>query len=100
MTQPFTLVKPDHVFKINPDVVKCPYCEGSLRVSVSAWTLEEDGWVAETVDVECQSEPELGSDEWDDWLEEHSEMPYVYWLPVVSKIERLINLKYRFDLER
>lgn len=100
MTHSFILVKPDRVFSLNPAVIKCPYCEGTLKASVSAWTLNGDGWIAETVDVECQSEPELGSDEWDDWLESHSDMPYVYWLPVVNTIEKAINLKYRFDLEK
>lgn len=100
MTQSFTLVKSDHVFKINPGIIKCPYCGGNLVASVSAWTLQGDGWIAETIEVECQSEPDLDSDEWDDWLEGHSDMPYVYWLPVVNTIEKAINLKYRFDLEK
>jgi len=38
-------------------------------------------------------------DQWEEWMQQHSEMPYVYQLPVDERVKDFINKKYRFDLK-
>lgn len=89
----------DTIFQVPPDFARCPYCEGRLYAGFRGWVLEEDGtWAGEEVELDCENEPDMETNEaaWDYWLETHSEMPYVYWLPVCEKVKRWINSQYRF----
>lgn len=63
-----------------------------------AWTEENDGWVAEQLEIDCDNEPDIESDEWDLWMHNHSDMPYVYQLPVNIMVENYINKNFRFKI--
>lgn len=89
-------------------VAKCPYCSGELFVSFSCWTECDDGsWRADGVELDCNSEPELDEERDDDeqrevydhWLEQHTYMPYVYWLPATVTVEKWVNENYRFKMD-
>ena len=100
------IVSPDTVLDIPPEVQTCPYCGGKLAASFTGWTEagpstssgEPGGWIADEVSLDCETEPEIDSDEWDDWWSSHSEMPYVYMLPACQKVEAWLKEHYRFDL--
>jgi len=47
----------------------------------------------------AKTEPDIVSDDWDDWWETHNEMPYVYQLPVDEKIKSWMYKRFRFDLD-
>lgn len=79
----FFLVSEDKEFKFKN---LCPYCKGNLTYRCNGW------------DIECSTKPDMESDDWEDWIHQHSEMPYVYQLPVDEKVKDFINKKYRFDL--
>jgi len=82
-------------------VAVCPYCEGTLTVQFEGWTQNADGsWSADMIHTECDQEPaNINSDEWDGWLRQHSNMPYVYQLPVDEKIKAWINRRFMFEIE-
>ena len=78
----------------------CPYCGGVLQVTFTGWEQQADGkWLADELQVDCQTEPAMESPEWDDWMKQHSEMPYVYQLPVDEKIKTWINRHFFFEIE-
>lgn len=75
----------------------CPYCGGDLiyRIDGGYEDTENPGlWIPE-VSSECVTSPDLDSDEFDEWLEAHSVMPYVHQLPVDQRIQKQIALEYR-----
>jgi hypothetical protein len=92
----FILVKEDKEFKFKNI---CPYCSGDLTYVANGWEQDEnDFWKADCFDMECSSEPNVESEEWEDWMRQHSDMPYVNQLPVDEKVKEYINSKYRFDV--
>jgi hypothetical protein len=77
----------------------CPYCGGDLTYTAVGWQQEDDfTWTATSLSSACSNEPSLLSDEFDDWMDNHCQMPYVYQLPVDQAVEDYIRLKYRFDM--
>ncbi len=63
----------------------CPYCGADLHYRVTGCSkhVAKKFWKADNIESECQSEPEdMMSEEWDEWMNLHSEMPYVNQLPV------------------
>lgn len=96
----FKLVPADHKFEVPKEVAVCPYCNTKLRASVQEWTEDSDGWVASSIEMICEKEPDIDDPLWEEFTSEHSEMPYVYLLPVQSKVEDWINSNFRFDMER
>ncbi|ACC81167.1 hypothetical protein [Nostoc punctiforme] len=100
MNKDITIVPADYHFEIPEEIAKCPYCETKLHVQVHGWTEEDDGWVADSIEMVCESEPDIDDDAWDDFNESHSEMPYVYLLPVQNTVQEWINNNFRFDMEQ
>lgn len=91
------LVPKHHIFKIPTSLAVCPYCNPKLYASCEAWTENDEGeWLADSITVDCETEPDIDSDEWREWFDSHSDMPYVYQLPVNVKIENWINSNFRF----
>jgi len=41
----------------------------------------------------------VGGKKWEEWFKQHSEMPYVYQMPVDEKVKEHINKKYKFKLK-
>jgi hypothetical protein len=83
----FKLVTFDKEFRFKK---LCPYCNADLIYRVTGWEEKEDGWIADSIE----------SDDFEDWLNNHSELPYIYQLPVDERVKKYINDKFRFDLNR
>lgn len=94
----FSIVPEDKEFKFKK---LCPYCNGDLTYRCNGWEQDDNGlWMADSFDMECSSEPNMDEeDEWEEWMQQHSDMPYVNQLPVDEKVKRYINGKYRFDVK-
>ena len=41
----------------------------------------------------------MKSRKWNDWMDQHSDMPYVNQLPVDERVKKWINERYRFDVK-
>lgn len=97
-----TLVPTDHTFAVPPHVATCPYCKATLTAWCTAWSedpTDSGRWEADTVEVECDAEPDIDGDDWPEWDARHSVMPYVHWLPMTRMVERWINRCFRFDVD-
>lgn len=94
----FILIPSDKTFKFKK---LCPYCKGDLTYTCNGWEEDDYGdWISDgSFDVECSTMPDIESEEWDEWMEQHSDMPYVNQLPVDNAVKRYINKKYRFLIE-
>lgn len=94
------LIGSGSLIQIPKKLAVCPYCGGQLEVSIEGCTLQEDGkWTADMLQVDCEAEPNMDSQEWRGWVKQHSEMPYVYMLPVEEKIKAWLNRHFFFDVE-
>lgn len=91
------IVRDDKEFKFKN---LCPYCGGNLTYVCNGWEQDDKGrWMADSFDVDCSNEPDnMESDEWEEWLNIHSDMPYVRQLPVDTRVKEFINNKYRFNI--
>jgi hypothetical protein len=96
----FEVLDPDKTIDIPTDVAVCPYCKTKLVISPDGWVEEKDGFVCDSFTSWCENEPEIDadSDEWEEFLQSHGDMPYVYQLPVDRKIEAWLKSHYRFNL--
>ena len=81
---------------------KCPYCGGKLFAWTECWKERDDGTLQAgcTMLVDCNTAPNTGSRKWNYWQKQHSEMPYVYMLPICERITRWVNERFNFDLDR
>lgn len=90
------------------DQTKCPYCDKRLFIqSLPSLVLDEeqDEWLVETIELECEAQPDdFDSDEFEALSEafnaEHSNMPYVYWLPAEEKVIKWLNLPEQKELRK
>jgi hypothetical protein len=93
------LLSRESVIDIPAGVRLCPYCGAKLRASFDWWTQQDDGsWMAESVDVSCVEEPDIDEDDWEDFWGNHSQMPYVYWMPAQTAVLEWVNKTYRFEV--
>lgn len=76
---------------------KCPICGAAVIVE------EIDEWETETgrvtdcgFHINCETGPDIDSDEWDDWHRWHWSMPYVDWLPLEVRLLEEFNQKFRY----
>ena len=96
----------DTTIHVPRDVAICPYCEASLVLQVTGWGQLDDGtWAASLIDLDCVSEPDMPEDdddprieEWEGWMEGHSYMPYLHWLPVEDRVLYWLNRLFRWRL--
>ena len=78
---------------------QCPYCGADLVGKASMFEKRSNHtWQAAQLDMNCSAEPDIESDDWQEWFKKHSVMPYVYWHPVVSDILTHIQLYYSFKI--
>ena len=89
----------DAVIEIPSEVAVCPICKSKLYASFDDWIEENGQWAAASLNLDCETEPDIDSPEWWDWLSGHYSMPYVDWLPVHVIVTKWINENYCFDLE-
>lgn len=87
----------DKSIEVPITIAVCPYCYSPLSVAFEEWVEDSSGYLmANNCIVECHAEPDTESEEWSDWFDRHSYMPYVYQLPVDLKVLNWINENYRF----
>ena len=76
---------------------KCPYCNKNLICSIDGMIEDDEGrWMADSILMDCETEPDIDSDEWEKWFDLHSDMTDVYMLPVMERALSDINSNYRF----
>lgn len=87
----------NHIFSFRKPV--CPYCGGKLTATANEWSQEPDGtWVAETLDLSCDSEPDIDGDEWEGWWAGHSMDYCADWHAAHDKLTAYLKRTARFDL--
>lgn len=94
------IVGSDHVFDNIP--IPCPICGQKLIWEADEWEEAEAGlWkLGETgFKPNCTTEPDIDSDEWEDWFRGHYSMPYVDWLPIEKPARDWVNDRYRFKFD-
>lgn len=92
------------LIEVPSSVAVCPICGLEVVIDdVDEYEQDDDGlWrVSESgLSVNCVTEPDIDSFEWNDWLNGHWSMPYVDWLPITVKVWQWLDSHYRFNLER
>lgn len=90
----------DKPLRVPRDVAVCPYCKSTLVITgIDEWSTDPDGGkvVEEFGDgLECSDKPENFGRVYDVWLNRHSDMPYVNWLPVGNKVTAWAQENVRF----
>lgn len=78
------------------DVEKCPYCDAQLYIAeIDEYSKNDDGTICVRARIDCTAEPELeDKSAWEDWIDWHSQMPYVYWLPVEQDVNAWLKRTY------
>ena len=95
-----TLLETTDDIEVPDRVATCPYCGGKLSIRAHTWTQNDDGaWIATGIDVDCDTEPDIDGDEWDDWNTRHSYMPYVNWLPLHERLMKWMRKRFRFKCD-
>lgn len=83
-----------------PEKFICPICSAKVVIDdIDEWEQNDDGtWqVSECgLHISCETEPQIGTPNWDGWIEFHFAMPYVDWLPIEEDVLRWINKNYRW----
>ena len=70
----------------------CPICAAKVFITcVIEWA--ETGRII-GFEYECETEPDIDSDEWREWHHGHWSMPYVDWLPWENTIQRWLDERY------
>lgn len=79
-----------------PEPHRCPICGAVVHLTgVVEWGAD-DGEIRH-VEHECDTEPDIDSDEWPDWYAGHwRDMPYLYWLPWEQRMLRWLNRHYYY----
>jgi len=78
----------------------CPYCNSDIVVKAEGWTQDDNGfWFADTLDVNCISEPDIDHPDYEDFINSHTYQPYEYWHPIVEKIKSFLYKNYRFTVD-
>jgi len=77
----------------------CPVCGMELVADIDEWEYDDDGCMMvgeQGLNLSCVSEPEIGTNEWQEWFDGHHSMPYETWHPLIPRVLKWINLNYRF----
>lgn len=71
----------------------CPICGAKVYLhAVVEWGADDGEIIG--VEYECETEPDIDSDEWWDWHGHHYHMPYVDWLPWEVAMLSWLNGRY------
>lgn len=98
----FAILDTEARLQIAKEVQTCPYCDGPITLYFEEWEEDEKHaglWLTGRAKVDCDDEPDMDSDEWENWFQRHSDMPYVHQLPVELLMTEWVNARYRFRLE-
>jgi hypothetical protein len=74
----------------------CPICKAKVYVTnVEAWEVGTGKILEFTCD--CETEPDIDSEEWWEWHNGHYAMPYVDWLPFKIRLQKWLDECYRYE---
>jgi len=92
-----TITDKDLPISVPTEIALCPYCNTPLtRVEIMGCVLQADGsWLVDQISLECETTPDIDSDTWPAWYEAHSQMPYVYMMPVTKQVLAWMAEHYR-----
>lgn len=78
---------------------RCPICGAGLLLDAGeSCELTTDGaWIATEVDLQCENEPDIDNEEWDEWHRWHYSQPYTDWLPLEQRILRAVRRRFYFE---
>lgn len=77
---------------------RCPICgEVVILYSVVEW--ETKTGVILQAEFGCDTEPDIDSDEWEDWHRGHHRMPYVDWMPWEQRAYAWLKKRFRWDFD-
>lgn len=78
------------------DRFPCPICGAKVHLTaVIEWGCD-DGEIVHA-EYECETEPDIDSDEWPGWHAHHYRMPYVDWLPWEVRMLKWLNRHYFYN---
>jgi hypothetical protein len=73
----------------------CPICgKRVILTGVTEWGTDDGAIV--TAEYECETEPDIDSDDWEEWFQGHFAMPYVEWLPWENIMRTWLNRRYYY----
>lgn len=82
--------------KVPGVIAKCPICGDVLFIDgVDEW-VDEGGQMRldpewQDVSVNCATEPDIDSEDWEDWMSGHWSMPYVDWMPISKRVTEWLS---------
>lgn len=81
--------------------IVCPICGAKLYVSSAEQCSKADNgdWVADEINLDCESEPSWDSPEWEVWFRWHYQTSYTDWLLIYEKLLGEFRNKYRFNVD-
>ena len=78
------------------DRFPCPICRAKVHLTgVTEWGTDDGEIIG--IEYECETEPDIDSDEWWDWHRGHWNMPYVDWLPWEVRVLKWLNERYHYN---
>lgn len=83
-------------FRVPRSVAVCPICDADVWIEeIQEWE-DFNGKVVihpdmTTVSVNCETEPDIDGEGWDDWMRGHWNTPYIDWMPVQDKVTRWLQ---------
>lgn len=89
-------ISPDQSFRIK---IPCPICNGTLRIQAGdCFSVDKDEWIAEGININCETEPSLDSGLWYNWNKQHYRTPYLDWLPLEISLLSIFQRLFCFDI--
>lgn len=82
--------------KLPAEVAVCPICKAALfAVEITGCSLGDDGsWFPDAIGLDCETEPDIESQDHEDWYSQHYAMPYVDWIPVHTAVEKWMRANF------
>jgi len=77
------------------DRFPCPICGAKVYLTAVVEWGADDGEIS-GVEYDCETEPDIDSDEWPAWHRHHFNMPYVDWLPWETRMMAWLNRQFHY----
>jgi hypothetical protein len=76
----------------------CPICGATVHLTgVTEWGADDGEIIG--VEYDCETEPDIDSDEWPEWHAGHFAHPYIDWLPWEMRMVTWLNRYYHYREE-
>ena len=91
--------KESEVPTIPANVAICPICKAPVIIEdIDEWETKTGRVTQSGFHIDCSTEPDIDSIEWNDWFDSHWSTPYIDWLPVEIRVYRWFDERYRLQL--